>query len=352
MALARSTVRGTRTLVWLLRVVATGAHVCPELERSAPRIWAITSAPLAFLRAREASTLRDESSRRDAFPLALYQEEGAAFPRRATAAGGVASFAACVVDLFAVAPWVEAFGRDLADRESPVYRNLTRYLPNGLSAASAAPYLARKVAAMGHAVDAAPDGDVVLWVDVDCVFVAPPDAAFLRFVTSVDVATIARLPVELKRPETGVVSFFAGEGARRLLSRARALYEWGMVDIAATCQDEDRRCRRHLGLNDVVVFKRLLVGDDARWRDGRLRVGWFAVGCANRSATEPWAAAALRYAEVGAHGTNFCPGDAADAPVSPFNLFRYVAHAKGRNGVMGGGESFRRAAPAPGKSGD
>ena len=113
-----------------------------------------------------------------------------------------------------------------------------------------------------------------------------------------------------------------------------------LVDIAATCQDEDRRCRRHLGLNDVVVFKRLLVGDDARWRDGRLRVGWFAVGCANRSATEPWAAAALRYAEVGAHGTNFCPSDAADAPVSPFNLFRYVAHAKGRNGVMGGGERF------------
>ena len=82
------------------------------------------------------------------------------------------------------------------------------------------------------------------------------------------------------------------------------------------------------------MFKQLLVGD-GEWRDPRLRVGWFAAGCASRDADRPWAAAALQYEQRGAHGDNFCHRDDHEEAVSPFNLFEYVAHMKGRSGVMG-----------------
>ena len=58
-------------------------------------------------------------------------------------------------------------------------------------------------------------------------------------------------------------------------------------------------------------------------------------GCASRDADRPWAAAALQYEQRGAHGDNFCHRDDHEEAVSPFNLFEYVAHMKGRSGVMG-----------------
>ena len=81
--------------------------------------------------------------------------------------------------------------------------------------------------------------------------------------------------------------------------------------------------------------RRLWVAGDGEWRDPRLRVGWFAAGCASRDADRPWAAAALQYEQRGAHGDNFCHRDDHEEAVSPFNLFEYVAHMKGRSGVMG-----------------
>ena len=44
---------------------------------------------------------------------------------------------------------------------------------------------------------------------------------------------------------------------------------------------------------------------------------------------------ALQYEQRGAHGDNFCHRDDHEEAVSPFNLFEYVAHMKGRSGVMG-----------------
>ena len=91
--------------------------------------------------------------------------------------------------------------------------NLTKWLPRGLGEASAAAFLARKVAALDHAVARTPDGRSVVWLDVDCVLVKKPDGTFLGFLKTVDVATIARVPVRRERPETGVVALTGGAAA-------------------------------------------------------------------------------------------------------------------------------------------
>ena len=318
----------------LVAAVAT-AYVCPEITTQRPALFGLTSAPLDFVRRREERTLRDARSDRNAMPVAFYHEEGTAWPRGELPAE-VASFAACAVDLFAAAPWVLKFAESLRDPASERRANLTKWLPRGLGEASAAAFLARKVAALDHAVARTPDGRSVVWLDVDCVLVKKPDGTFLGFLKTVDVATIARVPVRRERPETGVVALTGGAAARVFTRRAVALYEWGMADLGRRCllRGPKARCRRHLSLNDVAVFKQLLVGD-GEWRDPRLRVGWFAAGCASRDADRPWAAAALQYEQRGAHGDNFCHRDDHEEAVSPFNLFEYVAHMKGRSGVMG-----------------
>ena len=154
-------------------------------------------------------TLRDARSDRDAMPVAFYHEEGAAWPRGELPAE-VASFAACAVDLFAAAPWVLKFAESLRDPASERRANLTKWLPRGLGEASAAAFLARKVAALDHAVARTPDGRSVVWLDVDCVLVKKPDGTFLGFLKTVDVATIARVPVRRERPATGVVALTGG----------------------------------------------------------------------------------------------------------------------------------------------
>ena len=61
-----------------------------------------------------------------------------------------------------------------------------------------------------------------------------------------------------------------GAAARVFTRRAVALYEWGMADLGRRCllRGPKARCRRHLSLNDVAVFKQLLVGD-GEWHDPR-----------------------------------------------------------------------------------
>ena len=174
----------------LVAAVAT-AYVCPEITTQRPALFGLTSAPLDFVRRREERTLRDTRSDRDAMPVAFYHEEGAAWPRGDLPAE-VASFAACAVDLFAAAPWVLKFAESLRDPASERRANLTKWLPRGLGEASAAAFLARKVAALDHAVARTPDGRSVVWLDVDCVLVKKPDGTFMGFLKTVDVATIAR----------------------------------------------------------------------------------------------------------------------------------------------------------------
>ena len=217
----------------LVAAVAT-AYVCPEITTQRPALFGLTSAPLDFVRRREERTLRDARSDRDAMPVAFYHEEGAAWPRGELPAE-VASFAACAVDLFAAAPWVLKFAESLRDPASERRANLTKWLPRGLGEASAAAFLARKVAALDHAVARTPDGRSVVWLDVDCVLVKKPDGTFLGFLKTVDVATIARVPVRRERPETGVVALTGGAAARVFTRRAVALYEWGMADLGRRC---------------------------------------------------------------------------------------------------------------------
>ena len=139
-----------------------------------------------------------------------------------------------------------------------------------------------------------------------------------------------------ERPETGVVALTGGAAARVFTRRAVALYEWGMADLGRRCllRGPKARCRRHLSLNDVAVFKQLVVGD-GQWRDPPLRVGWFAAGGASGAADLPPAAGALPYRQGGAPGDPCLPRRDHEEAVSPFNLFEYVAHMKGRSGVMG-----------------
>ena len=213
----------------LVAAVAT-AYVCPEITTQRPALFGLTSAPLDFVRRREERTLRDARSDRDAMPVAFYHEEGAAWPRGELPAE-VASFAACAVDLFAAAPWVLKFAESLRDPASERRANLTQWLPRGLGEASAAAFLARKVAALDHAVARTPDGRSVVWLDVDCVLVKKPDGTFLGFLKTVDVATIARVPVRRERPETGVVALTGGAAARVFTRRAVALYELSLIHI-------------------------------------------------------------------------------------------------------------------------
>ena len=71
------------------------------------------------------------------------------------------------------------------------------------------------------------------------VVMRPPDARFVAFASSHDVATIARLPFARSRPETGIISFGATKRAHTFASRAKALYEHGLASIARECS---RQC--------------------------------------------------------------------------------------------------------------
>lgn len=263
--------------------VAT-AYVCPEITMQRPALFGLTSAPLDFVQRREERTLRDARSDRHALPVAFYHEEGTAWPRGELPAE-VASFAACAVDLFAAAPWVMKFTESLRNPASERRANLTKWLPRGLGEASSAAFLARKVASLDHAVARTPDGKSVVWLDVDCVLVKKPDRTFLDFLKTVDVATIARVPVRRERPETGVLALTGGAAARAFTNDAVALYEWGMADLGRRClaRGAKARCRRHLSLNDVAVFKQLLVGDGGSRRGPAVGGGRAAVRAARRA---------------------------------------------------------------------
>ena len=266
----------------LVAAVAT-AYVCPEITTQRPALFGLTSAPLDFVRRREERTLRDARSDRDAMPVAFYHEEGAAWPRGELPAE-VASFAACAVDLFAAAPWVLKFAASLRDPASERRANLTKWLPRGRGEAAAAAFLARKVAALDHAVARTPDGRSVVWLDVDCVLVKKPDGTFLGFLKTVDVATIARVPVRRERPETGGVALTGGAAARVFTRRAVALYEWGMADLGRRCllRGPTARCRRHPALPTPSGGRRSSARGGRRREARRAAAGAVAAGAQRR----------------------------------------------------------------------
>jgi hypothetical protein len=333
---------------------STRSPLCPSLAGRQVAALSITSAPLRFLQARQTFTLWDPtySIPPDQFntaPLVLYHEEGGDATQTKFPA------CACAVDLFAVEPWLGPFVKEVSAVGSALYQNISKYIPNGHRHASSTAYLVRKVAAIHNAVRSWADGTVVLWLDVDCLLMSPLDDMFLDFVRAYDVVTIARLPLEVKEPETGVMAFVVNSRTRQMMRRAIALYQGGMVEIAARCEQRQLHgavCQK-LSLNDVSVFRQLMgpVGMMTEWRDPQLRVGWFAVGCVEQESNTKWHFAATMYE---ARGRNYCKNDSlrnssnGSAVVSPFHLFRYIAHMKGGHGVMSH-PKYRRQRAAAGR---
>jgi hypothetical protein len=349
-----------------------------------PPIVAITSAPRRFLESRETYTLWDRvNGGAMTMPLVFYSEErnNSAFSPECT----------CTIDIFKAEPWLDDFINAASTPTSALYHNISKYIRTGHRHSSSPTFLVRKVAALNHAVHALRDGTVLVWVDVDCMFMSPPDDQFLYFVRSHDISTIARLPVETTNLETGVIALVVNEKTRRLMRRAVELYRWGMIDISAQCAAMNGTARRlhqpvcsSITLNDVSIFKHLLVGSaegGMGWRDPTLKIGWFAVGCPEDEHGTAWAGAANLYE---ARGINFCKNWSTESPrdqrqeregrdqrgssrgssssssgsssasthlpsnysVSPFHLAQYIAHMKGGHGVMSSPQ-YRQQAPAP-----
>eukprot|EP00747_Dinoflagellata_sp_TGD_P156202 gnl/TRDRNA2_/TRDRNA2_177645_c0_seq49.p1 gnl/TRDRNA2_/TRDRNA2_177645_c0~~gnl/TRDRNA2_/TRDRNA2_177645_c0_seq49.p1 ORF type:complete len:373 (+),score=24.31 gnl/TRDRNA2_/TRDRNA2_177645_c0_seq49:33-1151(+) len=207
-------------------------------------------------------------------------------------------------------------------------------------------WLIRKVAAIADALKELPDGHLLLWVDTDVVFQKPLDERFLSFAFAHDVATIATPTSKISSVETGIMSFVASNRTRSLANNAVALYlDGGMLALAEECgfdggktdSTKENHVCNHLGFNDVKIWHVLLgPHDDAIgkrwWNVPGLNIGWYAVGCRPTGkdifSWARWSKDAGRYSS----GHNLCPGQGNNT--SPFNLFEYITHMKGGNGLM------------------
>lgn len=136
--------------------------------------------------------------------------------------------------------------------------------------------LCRKVAAIKHAVHAAPDGVVVVWTDMDVRFQKPLNGAFAAFVREFDVTYCPFLGREMMRGlddpfwriESGVFIIVANARTRALTAAALELYDGGILAITRACEARgvtEPECAepwlfRNLFLNDIYVWALLLHG--------------------------------------------------------------------------------------------
>ena len=159
-------------------------------------------------------------------------------------------------------------------------------------------YTAYKTAALTDAV-ARGVASYVLWLDYDTWFQRPLDAAFWRWMSMFDVATIGQKPP--RNPETGIVMMHTGR-ARRFAERLRDGYEDPAARLAAG------------GVNDVQLFGSLLTR-----MQGEVHAGFFAVGCRSLSSTDQWVVESRPYKQTAHH---YCAHEAPN--VSPWNIFEYI----------------------------
>lgn len=140
--------------------------------------------------------------------------------------------------------------------------------------------LARKVAAIKHAVHSVPNGTVIVWTDVDVVFLRPLDGEFTEFVAKHDVTycpmqgrNLGTLGLDDPRwrVESGVMAFHVNARTRALTSAALELYDGGTLRVATACRDRaaagqpEPECsetwlRDNVFLNDIYVWALLLHG--------------------------------------------------------------------------------------------
>ena len=120
----------------------------------------------------------------------------------------------------------------------------------------------------------------------------------------------------------GVVVWFAA-----FIAQFSQFQVVGQVEVISQCVSIFKLIFRN------SVFARIVLTLSTDF--ARVRVRRRPEGPRTHRSPWPWAAAALQYEQRGAHGDNFCHRDDHEEAVSPFNLFEYVAHMKGRSGVMG-----------------
>mmetsp|Transcript_17287 Transcript_17287/g.55439 ORF Transcript_17287/g.55439 Transcript_17287/m.55439 type:complete len:375 (+) Transcript_17287:260-1384(+) len=240
-----------------------------------------------------------------------------------------------LLDLFIEVPWLLEFTEGSDNIFSHVLKN-----PKGHYAEKKwnlkAKYIFRKVAAVWHAVSV-DRSRYLLWLDTDVQIQKPLDAEFWNFVSKYDIVFIdawkppkQEMAVFGKRinhqVDTGVVFYVVNSKTKGFINNMVHTYlSNSAVDLPY--------------LDDTFVFTQVLE------RNQNLVKGFFSV-CAHalheklklKKILRPWEKLMKLYSPAGFRYK--CTGD-VDA--SPFNMFEYLAHLKGRkkHGNLHRGQQLR-----------
>ncbi|KAL1511098.1 hypothetical protein AB1Y20_005920 [Prymnesium parvum] len=231
------------------------------------------------------------------------------------------------VDLDKAQPWAGRFVQQHLQRTSWIQRAYARgryrctvaweYQKSRVCKDVATVY---KVAAIRDAV-ASRLARHVVWLDVDTFFQRALDERFWSFVRQFDVVTIGRKALVDRKgvvvgggaPDTGVVMF---DTARNATQQFCACWEAGYTDQAIQSAAG--------GVNDITLFRHCAQDGSAPG----LRLAHFAVACRDEDSKEAWVVDSIHYSSK----CRYCPLEMAN--VSPFNLFEYITHVKGRQGPI------------------
>lgn len=226
--------------------------------------------------------------------------------------------------------------------------------------------LLRKVVAISDAVQNAPDGTIVCWVDADTHFNTPIDDRFVEWVSRFDVVFIpswassdivsrcSKLwPGDLQHAsaqdqinckvcgETGILVYVASNATRKVLQEQVAWYQGNALNHIKECSKRKTEplcahphkglCDPLRGMNDVAVF-----GHSMFLHAQTLRQGLFVAGCADKYPQDSaWVRHAHMYDRVGPNLGSLCADFPEKRPnVSPFHIFEYISHfAGGHSGL-------------------